>query len=204
MNIIFLGPQSSGKGTQAEFLSNKLNIPVVTTGGIFRAKKAEGDTEIANLIDNGMLVPDILTNRIVNEELEKEKYNRGVILDGYPRNISQANTLEEYFKIDKVIFLNVPDGVVVKRISARRICDACGSIFNLNTKRPKTEGVCDICGGKLIQRNDDTSQAIAKRLNIYHDHTEPLIDYYKDKLLRIDGTKTIDEVWQEIQEKLEI
>jgi len=204
MNIIFLGPQSSGKGTQAEFLSQKLNIPIVTTGGIFRAKKAEGDKEIADLIDKGMLVPDEVTDRIVKEELEKDKYNNGVILDGYPRNTAQANTLEGYFKINKVIFLDVPDGVVLKRMSARRICTSCGTIFNLNSKPPKVDDKCDNCGGELAQRDDDTSQAIAKRLNIYHEHTEPLIHYYEDRLIKIDGTKSIEDVWQEIQQKLGI
>ncbi|MBU1179491.1 adenylate kinase [Patescibacteria group bacterium] len=203
MNIIFLGPQSCGKGTQAELLSEKLNISIVTTGNIFRSKKASGDEEgklIASYIDKGNLVPDELTDKIVRDELQKEEYQNGVILDGYPRNLNQAEELDKYFRVDKVIFLNVPDAIVLKRMSNRRICEKCGANFNLISKSPKEGGKCDSCGSNLIQREDDTEEVIAVRLNSYHRLTEPLIDYYEKqrKLIRIDGTKTIEGVHEEV------
>lgn len=203
MNIIFLGPQSSGKGTQAGLLATKLKLPVLTTGNILRAKKASGDEEgqlIASFIDKGELVPDDLIDKIVREELQTEKYSGGVILDGYPRNLHQAEILEKVLNIDKIIFLDVPDAVVVKRMSARRVCEKCGENFNLISKPPKVSDVCDVCGGKLIQREDDTEQSIAVRLNIYHELTEPLVKHYESqgKLIRIDGTGTIEEVRGEI------
>lgn len=207
MNLIFLGPQSSGKGTQAGLLSKKLSMPVVTTGYILRNKKASGDDEgrlIASFIDKGNLVPDELIDKIVREELQMEKYSGGVILDGYPRNLHQAEELDKFLNIDKVIFLDVPDAAVLKRISARRVCEKCGENFNLISRPPKVEGVCDSCGGKLTQREDDTEQAIAVRLNTYHKETEPLTEHYKnlEKLIRIDGTGTIEEVQGEIENRI--
>ncbi|MFH1193924.1 MAG: nucleoside monophosphate kinase [bacterium] len=203
MNLIFLGPQTSGKGTQAGMLAKKLGIPVLTTGNILRTKKAAGDDEgklIASFIDKGNLLPDELIDIIVRKELEAEKYKKGVILDGYPRNSHQAEELEKFLNIDKVIFLDVPDGLVVKRMSSRRICEKCGENFNLISRPSAKDGVCDVCGGKLMQRHDDTEVAIAVRLNIYHELTEPLIKYYEErgKLIKIDGTKSIEDVWSEV------
>lgn len=203
MNLIFLGPQTSGKGTQAGMLAKKLGIPVLTTGNILRTKKTAGDEEgriIASFIDKGNLLPDELIDIIVRQELEMEKYKKGAILDGYPRNLHQAAELEKFLNVDKVIFLDVPDGLVVKRMSARRVCEKCGENFNLISRPPKTEAVCDVCGGKLVQRHDDTEAAIAVRLNIYHELTEPLIKYYEErgKLIKIDGTKSIEDVWSEV------
>jgi len=218
MNIIFLGPQSSGKGTQAELLAKKLGLPIITTGEILRNKKASGDDEgrlIASFIDKGKLVPDELVDKIVRDELQTEKYSGGVIMDGYPRNLHQAETLEKFLNIDKVIFLDVPDGLVVKRMSARRVCKKCGANYNLISKPPKQEGVCDLCsstvmsslpngGGELMRREDDTEEAIAVRLNIYHNETEPLIEHYRQagKLIRIDGEGTIEEVRAEIENRI--
>src|SRR3989344_5252726 len=149
MNIIFLGPQSSGKGTQAALLSKALDIPVVTTGNILRNRKKIDDEKgrlIASLIDKGHFVPDDLIDGIVREELQKKDYAKGVILDGYPRNEHQAKELEKYLEINKAIFLDVPDGIVMQRMLARRICENCGENYNLDSKPPKKEGVCDICG----------------------------------------------------------
>jgi len=203
MNFIFLGPQTSGKGTQAGLLAKESGLPILTTGNILRAKKHSGDEEgklIASFIDKGNLVPDELIDKIVREELREEKYKNGVILDGYPRNLHQAEELEKFLSVDKVIFLDVPDGLVVKRMSARRVCGKCGENFNLISKPPRKHGVCDVCGGGLIQREDDTEQAIAVRLNIYHELTEPLINHYKlsGKLVGVDGTKEIESVYQEV------
>lgn len=203
MNIIFLGPQSSGKGTQAALLSKKMDVPVLTVGDILRRKKKTNDEEgrqIASFIDKGELVPDELTDKIIHDELSDGKYAGGVILDGYPRNLHQAEELEKFLSADKIIFLDVPDGVVLKRMASRRVCEKCGENFNLISKPPKTDGLCDVCGGRLLQREDDTEQAIAVRLNIYHQLTEPLAKHYESqgKLVRIDGTGTIEEVHGEI------
>lgn len=205
MNIIFLGPQTSGKGTQAKFLSEKLGMSVITTGEILRKRKATGDEEgniIASFINAGELVPDEMIDRIVRQEFESGRHKDGVILDGYPRNLHQAEELDKFLSVDKVVFLDVPDGMVVKRMSARRVCDKCGENFNLISRLPKEDGICDVCSGKLVQREDDTEQAIAVRLNNYHNITEPLIEHYEKsgKLIRIDGTGTIEEVRREIME----
>ena len=207
MNIIFLGPQSSGKGTQAELLSKKLDTPVITTGDILRNKRAVDDEEgrlITSYINKGKFVPDDLINSIVRKELVK--YKKGIILDGYPRSIDQAEELGKFFNVDKVIFLDVPDAVVLKRMTSRRICKQCGAIYNLNTNPPQKENTCDKCSDELIQRHDDTNAVIAVRLNIYHKLTEPLVEYYKKqgKLIRIDGAKTIKEVYEEIKRELKV
>lgn len=204
MNIIFLGPQTSGKGTQAGLLAKKINLPVLSTGNILRAKKAAGDEEggrIASFVDKGELVPDELIDKIVRDEIASGKYGSGVIFDGYPRNLHQAEELEKFLAIDKAIFLDIPDGVVLKRLAARRVCEKCGENYSVISKPPKVEGVCDICGGVLIQREDDTEESIAVRLNIYHQLTEPLIKHYESlrKLIRVDGTGTIEEVRKEIE-----
>jgi adenylate kinase len=207
MNIIFLGPQSSGKGTQAGLLAKKLGIPTLTVGHILRKKKAQNDEEgkmIASFLDAGELLPNEITDNLVREELRGEKYAKGFILDGYPRNAHQANHLEEFVKIDKAVFLDVPDGVVMQRILNRLVCDNCGENYNLLAKPPKVEGVCDECGGKLAARADDTKEAIAKRLNIYHTETKPLIEHYRSKgmLLHVNGAEGIEAVHQEIMQNI--
>jgi adenylate kinase len=209
MNIIFLGPQSSGKGTQAALLSKELNIPTMTLGNILRKKQKEANDEgkmIASLLSQGELLPDELVDEIVREELRSERYGSGVILDGYPRNSHQAEELEKYLRVDRVIFLDVPDGIVMQRMLARRVCDGCGENYSLISKPPKKENVCDECGGILVSRQDDTKEAIAKRLNIYHEKTKPLIDYYQGigKLIYIDGTGGIEAVRGAITRELQI
>ncbi|MBU4421503.1 nucleoside monophosphate kinase [Candidatus Parcubacteria bacterium] len=207
MNIIFFGPQTSGKGTQTERLSEKLDIPVLRSGDILRNKKTTDDDEgreIASFIDVGKLIPDEMMNNIIKEELQKEAYKNGVIFDGYPRNLFQAKHLEEMINVDRAIFLDVPDALVLKRMAARRICSKCRAVYNLSSNPPKEEGKCNKCQGDLTQRSDDTEAAIAVRLNIYHNITEPLVNYYKEqgKLLHIDGTKSIEDVHEEILKHL--
>ena len=207
MNILLIGPQSSGKGTQADLLSKKLNIPHITTGEILRKEKESGSEEgksIASYIDRGELVPDELIDKIVQERLEELK--SGTVLDGYPRNQAQAEALEKYFILDKAIFLDVPDAVVLKRISLRRVCLDCGTIYNLQSNPPQHENKCDKCDKELTQRHDDTGPIIAVRLNTYHEQTEPLIKYYEErgKLICIDGTKIIEEVHEDIKKELGI
>jgi adenylate kinase len=204
MNIIFLGPQSSGKGTQAGLLSKKIGTPTLTLGNICRKKRKQNDEEgklIASFLDAGDLLPDELVDHVVQEELRNGKYAGGVILDGYPRNAHQAEELERFLKIDKAVFLDVPDGLVMQRMLSRRVCEECGENYNLQSRPPKTEGACDECGGTIVSRHDDTKEAIAKRLNIYHKETKPLIDYYQKRgsLIPINGTGTIEEVQREIE-----
>lgn len=207
-NIIMLGPQTSGKGTQAAKLSKKLGIPVLVSGDILREKKSVNGEEgnlIASFIDKGKFVPDELINKIIKEELERNgKFKNGVILDGYPRNLEQAEEMEKFLKIDKVMFLDVPDSVVSERMTDRRVCEKCRKVYNLKSKPSKQEGVCDDCGGGLIQRHDDTEDAIKIRLDIYHQKTKPLVEHYKEqkKLIHIDGTKGIDEVHEGIMEHI--
>ncbi len=208
LRIALFGPQGAGKGTQAEMLAKKYNLPVLSTGEVFR-KEIKEQTELgklaSDLINRGQLVPDETTNGIVLGELRAPKYQNGFILDGYPRNMDQLAVLEKNISLDSAILLLISDKEVQKRLAGRRVCPNCGAIFNIINKPPKKDGVCDVCGGKLITRDDDKPEAIAKRLQIYHRETEPIINYYagKEKLIEVDGSGTIEKVFEEIIEKLE-
>lgn len=208
LRIALFGPQGAGKGTQAEMLAKKYNLPVLSTGEVFR-KEIKEQTELgklaSDLINRGQLVPDETTNGIVLGELRAPKYQNGFILDGYPRNMNQLAVLEKNISLDWAILLLISDEEVQKRLAGRRVCPNCGAIFNIINKPPKKDGVCDVCGGKLITRDDDKPEAIAKRLQIYHRETEPIINYYagKEKLIEVDGSGTIEKVFEEIIEKLE-
>ncbi|MBT3395011.1 nucleoside monophosphate kinase [archaeon] len=201
--MIIIGPQGCGKGTQAKRLSKNFNIPHISTGDIFREIRKE-DTlrgrKVKELIDNGMNVPDKITIPLVKEKLSKLK--EGYILDGFPRNIEQSKSLEG---IDKVIYLKISDKEVVRRIEGRRNCKKCGAIFNITTApKPKIEGICNKCGSELFQRDDDKPGQIKKRLKQYHNLTAPLIEFYKDILIEIDGSRDIGEVYSEIISKLSL
>jgi adenylate kinase len=208
LKLVLFGPQGSGKGTQAEKLSKKYNLPVLSTGDIFR-KEIKNKTELGkladSLINNGKLVPDEITDKIVFGELSKQKYRSGFILDGYPRNMNQLVFFEKNIGLDFAIELAVSDDEVVKRIAGRRVCSKCGETYNLLTKPPKQEGICDLCGGKLVTRDDDKPEAIVKRLQIYHQETEPILKFYaaKKKLIKIDAAGEIEEVFENIVGKLE-
>ncbi|MCS7184324.1 MAG: adenylate kinase [bacterium] len=191
MNIIMLGPPGSGKGTQAKMLAEKLKLKHISTGDIFR-KEIENSTPLGNKVkkylDSGLLVPDELTNQIVTNGI----CNGFFVLDGYPRNINQAEFLDDYLKknnmkLDFVLFLDVPDSEIIRRLTNRRICPKCASIFNLVFNRPKIDELCDNCGIKLQIREDDLSETIKKRMDVYKNETRPLLSYYKDILKRIDG-----------------
>ncbi|MBE0068843.1 MULTISPECIES: adenylate kinase [Thermoanaerobacterium] len=209
MRIILLGPPGAGKGTQAESITRDYKIPHISTGDIFRYN-IKNNTELGKLakqyIDKGMLVPDDVTNKIVEDRLSKDDCKDGFLLDGYPRNVVQAESLGKYLgnknlKIDHVLNIIVDRDELVKRLSGRRVCPSCGATYHIVTKPPKVEGICDNCGEKLIQRMDDNIESVLKRLEVYEDETKPLVEYYgKLNLIRnIDGNKPVNEVYKEIQ-----
>ena len=187
MKIIIFGPPGSGKGTYASLLKNRLGIPHISTGDLVREEIRNGTdlgSEIKKYSDAGQLVPDEVITEILKKRLLLD-ISKGFILEGYPRSIEQARQLESITKIDVVINLNVPDRVIVERLSTRIQCKSCGAIYNERTLRPKTAGKCDRCGGELFKRADDQPDVILERLRIYKETSAPVIDYYmKRKLLK--------------------
>ena len=209
MKLIFLGAPGAGKGTQAEIIAGKLNIPTISTGNIIREALANG-TEMGlkakSFIEAGKLVPDDVVIGIIKERLANEDCNNGFILDGFPRTIPQAEALDNMgIIIDKVVDIDVPDENIVNRMSGRRVCKACGSSYHIENKKPKVEGVCDACGGELQIRKDDAPETVLDRLNVYHEQTEPLKDYYAKcgKLRSVEGTAPIKEITASILKVLE-
>ena len=183
MNLILMGPPGAGKGTQGEILSEKLGIDTISTGVMLRSAIKEG-TEVGKLaaqyINDGKLVPDDVIVSVVKERLSKPDCAKGFILDGFPRTTAQAEALSATgIKIDKVLLLDVDDDMIVERLSSRRECSKCGAPYNVISNKPAVEGVCDKCGGELIQREDDNPKTIQNRLNIYHEQTEPIKEYYE-------------------------
>jgi len=183
VKLIIFGPQGSGKGTYASRLSQKFGIPAISTGDLLRSMREDpvNGKLIREYQDKGLLVPDELVLKILKERIAKEDAKHGFILDGFPRNMSQANALDKMIKMDYAVLLNVPEWILLKRLSNRRTCKSCGTIFNVLTLPPKVEGICDKCGGMLYQRPDDTEESIMRRLSIFKKDTEPLVNYYKEK-----------------------
>ncbi len=209
MKLIFLGAPGAGKGTQAEIIAGKLNIPTISTGNIIREALANG-TEMGlkakSFIEAGKLVPDDVVIGIIKERLANEDCKGGFILDGFPRTIPQAEALDNMgIIIDKVVDIDVPDENIVNRMSGRRVCKACGSSYHIENKKPKVEGVCDACGGELQIRKDDAPETVLDRLNVYHEQTEPLKDFYAKcgKLRSVPGTAPITEITEAILKVLE-
>ncbi len=205
--IIFLGPPGAGEGTHAKEVSHILNIPHISTGDIFREhvkNQTELGIKVKSYLDSGSLVPDELVWEVVKDRISKEDCKNGFILDGFPRTIPQAEMLEKYLKeknaVIKVIYLDASDELVIKRLSARRVCKNCGAIYNLISMPPKKDGICDICGGELYQRSDDKPEVIKQRLETYYKETQPLIDYYRNKgiMYTISAEKEREEVLNEI------
>ncbi|GAA4300956.1 adenylate kinase [Streptomyces venetus] len=188
MRIVLVGPPGAGKGTQAAFLAKNLSIPHISTGDLFRANISQ-QTELGKLaksyMDAGNLVPDEVTIAMAKDRMEQPDAENGFLLDGFPRNVSQAEALDELLEtenmqLDAVLDLEVPEEEVVKRIAGRRICRNDSShVFHVTYKQPAKEGVCDVCGGELYQRDDDSEETVRTRLEVYHTQTEPIIDYYK-------------------------
>lgn len=201
MRIIIMGPPGVGKGTEAELLIKDFNIPHISTGNIFRELYRDKTTvgKIAkSYIDKGELVPDDITNEIVRNRLSKSDVEKGFLFDGYPRNIEQAEAFdrildEKGWKLNAVINIQTSDELIIKRISGRRVCEDCGSIYHLENNPPKVDGVCDKCEGTLIQRDDDSQETVLRRLRIYYDQTEPVIGYYKHSgiMINADGSNAI-------------
>nr|WP_307774879.1 adenylate kinase [uncultured Cetobacterium sp.] len=208
MNIMLFGAPGAGKGTQAKYIIDKYGIPQISTGDMLRAAISEGTDmgmEAKKYMDEGKLVPDSTIIGIIRDRLSQDDCKKGFILDGFPRTLAQAEALEVLLKelemnLDKVISLNVPDELIVGRVTGRRVCSKCGASFHVEFNPSKVEGVCDYCGGELITRKDDTKETVEKRLSSYHEQTAPLFDFYNERgvMVEIDGTKDINEITKEI------
>ncbi len=213
MKIIMLGAPGAGKGTQAKMIADKYGIPHISTGDIFRANIKNGTDlgkKAKEYMDQGMLVPDELTCDLVVDRIQQEDCKEGYILDGFPRTIPQAECLDEALKslndkIDYAVNVEVPDENIVNRMSGRRACVGCGATYHLVYSPTKKEGVCDRCGEELILREDDKPETVQKRLTVYHEQTQPLIEYYNKQgaLVSVDGTVDMQDVFQAIINILE-
>ena len=198
MNLILLGAPGAGKGTQAELLMEKLSIPGVSTGNMLREAIANGTElgkKVKSYMDGGLLVPDELIMGIVAERVAQPDCANGFILDGVPRTLAQAEALDAAgVRIDHVISIEIDDAVIEGRMTGRRVCSACGGSFHIVANPPKTEGVCDLCGGELVIRKDDAPETVRKRLEVYHAQTEVLMDYYakQGKIRHIEGNQSIE------------
>ena len=208
MKIIMLGAPGAGKGTQAQMIAEKFDIPHISTGDIFRANIKNG-TELGKkakeFMDKGLLVPDELTVELLLDRVANEDCKNGYVLDGFPRTIPQADVLDSELtklgdKVDFAINVDVPDENIVRRMSGRRACLKCGATYHIEHIPPKTEGICDKCGSELVLRADDKPETVQNRLSVYHEQTQPLIDYYDKKniLKTVDGTKDMQEVFNDI------
>ncbi len=208
MKIIMLGAPGAGKGTQAKMIADKYGVPHVSTGDIFRANIKNGTElgmEAKKYMDQGLLVPDELTVRILLNRVAQDDCKNGYVLDGFPRTIPQAEVLDSELTklgdhIDYAINVDVPDENIVKRMSGRRACLTCGATYHIEHVPPKKEGICDVCGSELVLRDDDKPETVKNRLNVYHEQTQPLIDFYTEKgvLKTVDGTVPMEEVFAAI------
>ncbi len=212
MRLILLGPPGAGKGTQAANIIDKYKIPHISTGDIFRKNIKEG-TELGKkakeCIDNGQLVPDSLTIALVEDRLKQDDATDGFLLDGFPRNIAQAEALDTVLKnmacqLTSVINISVDPSILVERAVGRRICKNCGATYHITFNPSKVESVCDKCSGELYQRSDDTAETVSKRINVYSEETAPLIDFYTKQgvIINVDGQKDIDLVFEDITSAL--
>lgn len=208
MKIIMLGAPGAGKGTQSKMIADKYGVPHISTGDIFRANIKNGTElgmEAKKYMDQGLLVPDELTVRILLDRVAQDDCKNGYVLDGFPRTIPQAEVLDSELTklgdhIDYAINVDVPDENIVKRMSGRRACLTCGATYHIEHVPPKKEGICDVCGSELVLRDDDKPETVKNRLNVYHEQTQPLIDFYTEKgvLKTVDGTVPMEEVFAAI------
>ncbi len=206
MILVFLGPPGAGKGTQAKLLSQRMGFLHLSTGDLLR-EAVKNQTPLGKkakeYMDRGELVPDELIVQLIEETMPKDG---SVILDGFPRTVNQALALEEMLKgkgekISKVLFFDVPDEVIIDRLSGRRVCSKCGAVYHVKYNPPKVEGVCDLCGGSLMQRDDDKEEVVKKRLEVYRKQTQPLIEFYQDRgiIYRLDAGKGVEELFEEVK-----
>lgn len=213
MNLILFGPPGAGKGTQSSLLIERLQMKQISTGDLFRAaikNETALGKEAKSYLDSGRLVPDSVTIGLVNEVLGQLN-GQGFILDGFPRNVAQATALEDTLKtlslsVDKTVFLEVPLNQLLGRLTGRRVCKACGTVYHLQTKPTKVDGVCDVCGGQVVQRPDDKEDVIRTRLDAYEQSTRPLKDYYKAKgpYVEVDGMGTSDDVYERMMKAVQV
>jgi adenylate kinase len=212
MKIIMLGAPGAGKGTQAKKIAEKYQIPHVSTGDIFRSNIKEGTQlgrKAKEYMDQGALVPDELTIGMLMDRIQQEDCKNGYVLDGFPRTIPQAESLQKAItemgqKIDFAINVDVPDENIISRMSGRRACISCGATYHIVYNPSKVAGICDVCGSELVLRDDDKPETVKKRLAVYHDQTRPLIDYYKEAgvLVNVDGTQELNKVFSDITDIL--
>ena len=206
MILVFLGPPGAGKGTQAKLLSQRMRFLHLSTGDLLR-EAVKNQTPLGKkakeYMDRGELVPDELIVQLIEETMPKDG---NVILDGFPRTVNQALALEEMLKgkgekISKVLFFDVPDEVIIDRLSGRRVCSKCGAVYHVKYNPPKVEGVCDLCGGSLMQRDDDKEEVVKKRLEVYRKQTQPLIEFYQDRgiIYKLDAEKGVEELFEEVK-----
>jgi adenylate kinase len=212
MRTILLGPPGAGKGTQAETIVKEFSIPHISTGDIFRSNIKEGTAlgkKAKEYMDQGLLVPDELTVELVKDRLLNDDCKTGFLLDGFPRTIAQADALDDALKsmsqkLDYVVNIEVDSNLLITRAVGRRVCKDCGQTYHMTFNKPAKEGICDKCGGELLQRKDDTEETVSKRISVYQEQTAPLIEYYSKKgiLLNVNGEKPIAEVGKDIVAKL--
>ena len=203
MKIVMLGAPGAGKGTQAKMIASKYGIPHISTGDIFRANIKNG-TELGKkaktYMDQGALVPDELTLELIMDRFKQDDCKNGYVLDGFPRTIPQAEALEKVAALDCALLLDVPDKFIEERMTGRRVCPKCGRTYHVTNIPPKVAGICDDCGTELVQRDDDSPETVRARLRVYHDQTEPLVDFYKGRgiLKVVDGRQELDVAAAEI------
>ncbi len=212
MKLIIMGPPGAGKGTQAALIKKEYSIPHISTGDMFREaikNATKLGVEAKSYIDKGMLVPDSVTIGLVRERLSCEDCKKGFLLDGFPRTIAQAEALDVILKdlnmnLDAVINIKVDSEVLVDRIVGRRVCKNCGAGYHITNLKPKKEGICDVCGGELVQRKDDTKETVVTRLGVYTNQTKPLLEYYEKQNLvkEVNGLGEIDAIFEEIKKVL--
>ncbi len=210
MRLILLGPPGAGKGTQAKVLSQKLNLVHLSTGDIFRESAKRSDEigqRLAGYMQRGQLVPDEIVNQIVIKKLKDKRIQNRFILDGYPRTKAQATVLDEFLAINKipldiVVYMQTSEQVIIGRLTGRRICEKCGANYHIKNIPPKKDGICDICRGRLIQRDDDKKETVLKRIKVYNQQTAGLIDYYKNKgfLHTVSGDLEVDKLYKILHE----
>lgn len=208
MKLVFLGPPGCGKGTQAELITGKSPMAHIATGDLFRREIRQGTRlgkTIEGILGSGGLVPDDVTESVVEHALSPAVMKKGFILDGFPRTVSQAQWLDAFLEskhtaLDRALFFDVSHDVIAQRLAMRRVCSSCGTVYHLKTKAPRTEGICDRCGMRLIVRNDDDADIVKARLAAYRSSTEPLLSYYSGRgvLARIDAERDIEQVRSDI------